>query len=103
MPSSKKALTKQKSGFFTLGNCSNGRSFIRVSESNYFQCKIFIRAADMTDVDIFAKLSRILETHDVSAGDDEDGDVMDLLQRIEKDGNKEDKMGAANTKNRNKM
>ena len=57
----------------------------------------------MTDVDIFAKLSRILETHDVTGGDEEDADVLELLQRIERDGNKEDKMGAANTKNRNKV
>lgn len=54
----------------------------------------------MTDVDIFAKLSRILETHDVAGGDEDDTDVVELLQRIEREGNKEDKMGAANTKNR---
>jgi hypothetical protein len=47
----------------------------------------------MTDVDIFAKLSRILETHTVGDGDAEDADVLQLLQRIEKDGSKEDKMG----------
>ena len=57
----------------------------------------------MTDVDIFAKLSRILETHHVTGEEDDDGEVMELLQRIERDGNKEDKMGASNTKTRNKM
>ena len=39
----------------------------------------------MTDVDIFAKLSRILETHNLS-GDDDDESVIDLLQKIERDG-----------------
>jgi hypothetical protein len=42
----------------------------------------------MTDVDIFAKLSRILETHNLS-GDDDDASVMDLLQKIERDGTDE--------------
>lgn len=49
----------------------------------------------MTDVDIFAKLSRILETHAVGGDEEEEGSVMELLHKIEKDGSAEDKLGGS--------
>ena len=49
----------------------------------------------MTDVDIFAKLSRILETHNVAPDEEDDSSVLELLQRIAKDGNKDDKFGTS--------
>ena len=56
----------------------------------------------MTDVDIFAKLSRILETHAVSGDGDDDESVMELLQKLERDGNNDDKFAGSASGKRNK-
>lgn len=55
----------------------------------------------MTDVDIFAKLSRILETHNLS-GDDDDESVIDLLQKIERDGSDDKGFNSSMKKSQNR-